>query len=282
MTSSPSSPTINRIVHATDFDPDSEASFHHALKLAVAARSGLHLIHVDSHRQPTPNWRLFPHVRHTLSRWGLLEDEAAEDAVAGRLGVKVSKAEFPAKAPAEALADYLEKHPSDLLVLGHHANDGLSRLFSPSVSEPMARRSGLPVLFVPIDGRGFVDGRTGAAHLRNVVIPVDRSPDPSGAIQIALNLAGLVGEQTRFHLLHVGAADGAPDVGRFADDPRFQVCCRSGPVVETILAFAHEAGADLIVMTTHGHDGFLDALRGSTTEQVLRKAGRALVAAPAV
>jgi len=30
--------------------------------------------------------------------------------------------------------------------------------------------------------------------------------------------------------------------------------------------------ADLIVMSTTGHDGFLDALRGSTTERVVRGA----------
>lgn len=96
-----------------------------------------------------------------------------------------------------------------------------------------------------------------------------------------MDLAALLGEPTRFHLLHVGEASDAPDLARFADDPNFRICHRPGPVVETILALAHEVGADLIVMATQGHNGFLDALRGSTTEQVLRKAGRALLAVPA-
>lgn len=82
---SPQPAAIRQIVHAADFDPATETAFHHALKLAVAARSKLHLIHVDAHREPAPHWRLFPHVRQTLSRWGLLEDGAPEDAVAEHL-----------------------------------------------------------------------------------------------------------------------------------------------------------------------------------------------------
>jgi nucleotide-binding universal stress UspA family protein len=50
--------------------------------------------------------------------------------------------------------------------------------------------------------------------------------------------------------------------------------------VETILAVAGEQGADLIVMTTKGRHGFLDALRGSTTEQVLRHAWCPVLALP--
>jgi nucleotide-binding universal stress UspA family protein len=45
-----------------------------------------------------------------------------------------------------------------------------------------------------------------------------------------------------------------------------------GPVVETILRVSREQGMDMIVMPTAGRQGFLDALRGTTTEQVLRQA----------
>jgi nucleotide-binding universal stress UspA family protein len=54
----------------------------------------------------------------------------------------------------------------------------------------------------------------------------------------------------------------------------------SGEVVKTILAVAEESKADLIVMTTKGHNGFLDALRGSTTERVLRHARCPVLAVP--
>ena len=51
--------------------------------------------------------------------------------------------------------------------------------------------------------------------------------------------------------------------------------------METIVQVAEEVAADLVVMATAGHEGFLDALRGSTTEQVLRQAKRAMLAVPA-
>jgi nucleotide-binding universal stress UspA family protein len=38
--------------------------------------------------------------------------------------------------------------------------------------------------------------------------------------------------------------------------------------------------ADLIIMTTEGHAGVLDALRGSTTERVLRRAPSPVLAVP--
>ncbi len=41
------------------------------------------------------------------------------------------------------------------------------------------------------------------------------------------------------------------------------------------------ADAHLIAMTTHGHDGFPDVLRGSVTDQVLRGAPCPLLAVPA-
>jgi len=46
-------------------------------------------------------------------------------------------------------------------------------------------------------------------------------------------------------------------------------------------AFAHATEADLIVMATEGRNGFLDALRGSHSEQVLRQCACPLLAIPA-
>jgi nucleotide-binding universal stress UspA family protein len=41
---------------------------------------------------------------------------------------------------------------------------------------------------------------------------------------------------------------------------------------DVILQTARQIRADLITMTTDGSEGFLDGLRGSTSERVLRKA----------
>jgi nucleotide-binding universal stress UspA family protein len=53
-----------------------------------------------------------------------------------------------------------------------------------------------------------------------------------------------------------------------------------GDVIETILDSARSTSADLIVMTVDGRNGFLDALRGSHSERVLRRTPCALLAIP--
>ncbi len=62
---------------------------------------------------------------------------------------------------------------------------------------------------------------------------------------------------------------------------REEVTGLEGPTVEAILSAANAYLADLVVMPTAGRHGFLDALRGSTTEQVLRRAPCPLLALPA-
>ena len=56
---------------------------------------------------------------------------------------------------------------------------------------------------------------------------------------------------------------------------------REGDPVEQIVAAAAEVKADLVVMPTAGRAGVLEALRGSTTERVLRHVRCALLAVPA-
>jgi nucleotide-binding universal stress UspA family protein len=52
-------------------------------------------------------------------------------------------------------------------------------------------------------------------------------------------------------------------------------------ILESILGTAKKVKADLIVMSTDGRNGFLDALRGSQTEQVLGQARCPVLAVPA-
>ena len=56
---------------------------------------------------------------------------------------------------------------------------------------------------------------------------------------------------------------------------------RSGDVIDTIVQTASDMATDLIVMSTDGRNGFLDALRGSHSERVLRRTPCPLLAIPA-
>ena len=56
---------------------------------------------------------------------------------------------------------------------------------------------------------------------------------------------------------------------------------RDGDPVDEIAAAAELVRADLVVMPTEGRQGVFDALRGSTTERVLRRVRCPVLAVPA-
>jgi nucleotide-binding universal stress UspA family protein len=119
--------------------------------------------------------------------------------------------------------------------------------------------------------------------LRRILVPVDHAPAPQAAIDAAdslLNRLGSSGATAR--ILHVGEARDMPEF-RIPDPAvrHWDRVARPGLVVDEIVQVATSWNADLIIMTTEGHAGVLDALRGSTTERVLRRAPSAVLAVPA-
>jgi nucleotide-binding universal stress UspA family protein len=271
------------VLHPTDFGTASELAFAHALKVALQARSRFYVLHTEKPSDEDIDWRAFPGVRSTLARWGLLEEGSPAEAVFERLGVRVSKVDVLDDDPVRGIVRFFNDHPSDLIVLATQGREGWQRWLHRSVAEPLAREASVPVLFLPHGARGFVDPATGHARLMRVLLPMDEDPRPDAAIEEAGRLVMLLGAGAcELHLLHVGDAASAPAAqvqgGPFA---RVETLTREGSIVETIVGMAGELDADLIVMATQGHRGFLDALRGSTTEQVLRRAGCPVLAVPA-
>lgn len=115
-------------------------------------------------------------------------------------------------------------------------------------------------------------------------MPIDQTPDPQYAIHVMTGLAqslGCVSLVTT--LLHVGSEEEIPGVDL---DPHpgwvWETTNRKGKVVQTILDYEGELVADLIVMPTQGQQGFLDALRGSTTERIVREAKCPVLSIPAL
>lgn len=272
---------LGRILHTTDLSPGGELAFVHALKLALAAHGELTVVHIDVDDDPTNNdWNDFPGVRQTLADWGLLEAGAPSTAVHERLGMKVRKLDLGARDALEGVLNLLRRHPTDMVVLANRAYEGVARWTHSSVSQPLARQADAPTLFLPRGARGFVAPATGGVRLRRILIPIDNRPAPEPAVELARKLADALGAaDARITLLHVGG--GWPStLGLEQLDGGVERLERTGGVVDAIVGAADEIDADLIVMATEGHDGILDALRGSTTEQVLRRARRALIAVP--
>ena len=266
-------PFVESILHPSDFSEASEVAFAHALRLALACKAELRLMHAQPGASEIA-WQDFPAVRATLERWGRLPAGSPRRAVLNDLGVLVKKVGATHEtSPTEAILGYLRRREADLIVLATQGRDGLPRWLHRSVAEPVARRSEASTLFVPAGVDGFVSLADGALALERVLVPVDRDPDPSAALAATAALAASLGASVTATLLHVGQPDTAPALEPPArDGVTWEFEARAGPVVDAILDRARDGGADLVLMATAGHEGFLDALRGSTSERVLRRA----------
>lgn len=261
---------LESIFHPSDFSAASEIAFVHALKLALATGAKLRMLHAGSHASMED----FPGVRETLERWRVIPEDSPKSAVAA-LGIDVAKVLVTDDEPVSACLAYLEETPADLIVLAVHQNEGKMRWLSNSIGKPLARRAGEITLFIPHGVDGFVSKTDGSLSLANILIPVTSKPRAQPALDASSRLIDVLAlDRGTVTLLHVGSEGDMPAL-KVPPSPsgfRWQRWVRAGDPVETILAAAAELSADLIVMTTDGPDGFLDGLRGTTSERVLQRA----------
>lgn len=268
------------IFHTTDFSELSETAFAYALRLALSANARLELFHVlPQHGRDVISE--FPKIRDTLVRWNVISEADAEDDMRA-LGFSYSKVVAVHKDPVASILNYLQNHPSEINVLAAHTRPGAGNLLHRSVAAKVSRDSGGWTLFIKDNERGFVSPQNGAVGLKNILIPIDSDPDPLLGVYAASRLARVFGsDDCVFTLLHVGEESDMPAV-RTPEHASWvwNSMTRRGSVVDTILSVSDEVGADVIVMGTKGSQGFLDALRGTTSEQILRRSLSPLLAVP--
>ena len=272
---------IGSILHPTDFSDLSGAALAHALRVALAARSELHLLHITE--RDTGAAQAFPQVRRLLVQWGLAGADDPPWVVSEKLGLVVDSITVRWQDPAQGILSYLEKKPCDLVVFATRGRDGIERWLRGSVSEVVLRQLAIPALFMTQGARGFVSQINGDIQLRRVLIPVDFSPAPRDAVEVVQNFVDLVGrDRAALHLIHVGQTIPPLPAELSQGTPLPPVILRSGNVVDAIINAAIEFDIDLIGMPTAGHHGVLDALRGSTTERVIRNAPCPVLAVPVI
>ena len=268
------------VFHPSDFTAGDHAAFVHSLKIALAAKGELELLHVDEPGVKR-EWNEFPHVRKTLAQWGVLSASAHREEVRA-LGLHARKVTARSTQVETAIIEHIMNREPDLVVLATHQRSGPSRWLHRTLAEPVSRQARVKTLFVPRRIVGCVSPETGIVRLENILIPDESQPDSQAAITAATGLAKLLGcEQVRFEILHVGSADSQPEL----DLPQspgwtWNRSVRQGDPVEEILAAADVGNADLVVMATEGRRGFLDTLRGTVTERVLHGVRCPLLAVP--
>jgi nucleotide-binding universal stress UspA family protein len=272
-------PILQHVFHPSDFSAASETAFAHALKAALIAKATLTIFHVSPDQQE--NWTDFPGVRQTLERWGILPKNSPRSAVPD-LGIKVKKVIAQEKDPVKSVLKYLEGHPCDLIVLATQQDKGRVRWLEKSIAEPVARESHQMTLFIPAAVEGFVSLKDGSVSLKNILITVAPIPNAQPALQAAVRIAQRLNCPTgQFTILYVGDDSGMPEVS-CPELPGWEwtKITKKGDITQVILQTAREMDADLIVMSTQGRQGFLDALRGSNSEQVLRHCACPLLTIP--
>ena len=273
-------PVLQQIFHPSDFTPESDVAFVHALKAALLAKAELTILHVSPKHEL--DWTEFPGVRSTLERWGLLPKNSSQSDV-GKLGINIKKVQAKHDDPVESVTAYLGTHNTDLIVLATDQQKGKGIWLSQSIAAPIARKSRQMTLFIPKGQPGFVSVGDGSVSLTNILVPVAAAPAAQPAVQAATRMVSrLACPAGVFTLLHVGEGGEMPQVQK-PEIPgwKWNTEIRSGDVVDVICETASARRAGLIVLTTEGRHGFLDALRGSHSERILQQAPCPLLAIPA-
>ena len=264
---------FDKILHPSDFTETSQIAFCHGLKIALAAQANLQMFHASA-KGEHHNYHDFPSIRDVLERWRVIPVDSQRSAVV-KLGIEAEKTIVHDDDPVNAISTFLRKHPSSLVVLASH-----SHWMGHSKAESISRVAAATSLFIPDGVPGFISIETGKLSLKNIVVPVAVEPSAARAIRMVRGLVDLLGVPLAdVHIVHVGTQSTLPALPYDnADGVNFHVSLASGNVVSAIIEKCQEVRADLIAMTTDGHNGFLDAIRGNTTEQVLRKATCPLLA----
>lgn len=275
-------PFVETIFHPSDFSEESERAFAHALAIALREKTSLTMLNagVGDKRK---RWSNFPSVRATLERWGLLEDGGSRTAIFRELDVRVKKVSLQKRRPLSAVIEYLDENPTDLIVVATQGRDGLPRWLRPSMAEAIARGSETRTLFVPGSARGFVSLSDGRIDLKKILVAVDHDSGPGVAAATAGHVAGLsVSAPVEIIMLNISEKKEISKI----DHPDLPECAwtmrdASGDVVGSIIEVAEQESVDLIIMTTDAPEGILGALKGSRSEQVVRRAPCAVLAIPA-
>ena len=272
-------PVLDSVLFPSDFSQGSQTAFYHALKAALIAKSRFTILHLSP--DAAAAWTEFPGVRDTLERWNLLPPNSPRSAVP-QLGIDVRKVVAREDRPVRAVIQDLKANPADLIVLATHAKGGKAGWHGSADNEPLARKVGQMTLYIPDGVPGFVSAQDGSISLTKILIPIAPKPDPQPAINAAARMAARLNlPQGTFTLLYIGEAAAMPAV-QCPTVPgwEWKKVTRSGDVVTGIVEAAKQESADLLLMTTDGRNGFLDALRGSHSERILRSATCPLMTVP--
>ena len=269
---------VRRVLHPTDLDEASDVAFAHACLVAERFGAELTVYHSIDLRK----------VARVAGR-GEMADALADAERAALRHIEARTARTPASTrvrveyglvPHQAIVAAIAAGKPDLTVMSTHGRRGLGHLVLGSVAETAIEEGGRPILCV----RGRAHPAPAGGY-RRILVPTDlRSRDafPMGAAMAEAFAAEVVAlHVVPFALVSLARLPGEPlfdrpsdaDVAAFVE-PEFEglrVSARVAPGVggNAIAQLAGEERCDLIVMSTHRHDGLGDRVLGTRAERIV-------------
>jgi nucleotide-binding universal stress UspA family protein len=290
-------PTIQKILATTDFSGQSLAGVRYAMNLRLKFASSLTLLHVI---EPTPPMAgieslVLAQSDSEVAAWALKElaklarREAGDEKQITSL-VRMGK-------PFHEITTEAGENQADLIVIATHGYTGVEHLLLGSTAERVVRHAPCPVLTVPTRTPPKWSGRTSAFKINKILVPIDFSDISKGALPWASFLAAqfkaelvllhveekfpidyLLGRELMSHTMVPVMKQAEAELEHLAVGLRkttganISVVVRDGKPFKEIGHAAKALGADMIVLTTHGHTGLKHVWLGSTAERVVRHA----------
>ena len=195
---------------------------------------------------------------------------------------------------AAAILSHVGMVRADLVVIGTEGRSGFQRLMLGSVAERVLRNATCPVLTVPPHAPTVPHSPDA---LREVLCPIDFSASSSAALQWAASWGAKAGARvTALHVVEMPPEAADPPLVEYTalrdrltrdahqamerltpvsipQSDRFERHVTVGRSGAEILRFAQARSTDLIVMGVRGRGAVDLAFFGSTTHQVVRRAG---------
>jgi nucleotide-binding universal stress UspA family protein len=273
------------ILAATDFSEVSTRALRHAVAWARRYGARLSVVHVQ---EPPPVWgdpsvgsyNLTALVEATWQ--ATLEQLTAYVQQQVPADVSVTH-ELLSGSPAAAIEEYAEGAGADLVVLGTHGRGVLSRLLLGSVAERAMRMAEQPALIVRSAGEAAAAG-AGEPRVTHVLCPVNYTDVARAAFESAAAVARTFEARLTAVFTVEESSLTAQEQQRAEEMLRawlpaesatgfeIQPLVRHGNAAEQVIALAHEAAVDLVVIGAQ-HRRFADAtVLGVTTVRVTRHA----------
>lgn len=260
------------ILYAIDFHRDANLALPYALSIAGRYDSKVYVTHVVdlspfSTPGPTNALRAIESQAIREAKEAMMELSPVFGSVSNE--VLIRKGDV-----WKEISRIVEEKRIELIVLGTHGREGLSKVIMGSVAEKIFRQAPCPVVTIGPKIHGESDR---FAHLHSILVPVDFSPASSAAVSLATSLAHT--NQARLYLLHVTPVDEGPELTlkeglrnlipsnvEFSFAPK--AILEAGVPSEKILDRAEELAVDLIVLGVKSPA----ILQGTSTHQTMATA----------